>query len=123
MTAATVAVVTLIGWLVGLQTLRVGRDGHAPVSGVPLVATAALGAGTVVLLARHLYGDDHRPGPGHDLTAVALIALTGWLLEQQTLRIGHDRNARPSRAALMTATVLGGGAVVLFVPQLYRLVT
>ena len=123
MTAATVALVALIGWLVGLQTLCVGRDRNTPVSGLPFVTTAALGAGAAVLLARHLYDGNHRPGQGRDLTAVALIALISWLLEQQTLRIGQDRSARPSRAALMTATVLGGGAVVLFVPQLYRLVT
>jgi len=123
MTAATVALVALIGWLVGLQTRRVGRDRNTPVSRVPLVTTAALGAAAAVLLARHLYDENHRPGQGRDLTAIALIALISWLLEQQTLRIGNDRNARPSHAAILTATVLGGGAVVLFVPPLYRLVT
>ena len=56
------------------------------------------------------------------MTAVLLIALIGWLIGLQTLRVGRDWNARPSRAVRVTTALLAGGVVLLAVPQLYLLV-
>jgi hypothetical protein len=123
MTAAAVALVALIGWLFGLQTLRVGRDWNPRPSRAVLVTTAVLGGGAALLVVPQLYGGGHRPSQGPDLTAVALIALIGWLTGLQALRVGRDRNARPPRAARVTTAVLGAGAVLLAVPNLYRMVT
>jgi hypothetical protein len=55
--------------------------------------------------------------------AVALVALIGWLTGLQTLRVGRNRNARPSRAVLVTTALLGAAAVLLAVPDLYLMLT
>jgi hypothetical protein len=57
------------------------------------------------------------------MTAVALVALIGWLVGLQAVRVEHDRYLRPSRAVLITTTVLSAGAALLVVPALYLLVT
>ena len=57
------------------------------------------------------------------MTAVALIALIGWLVGLQAVRVGHDRYVRPSRAVLITTAVLCAAAALLVVPDLYLLVT
>jgi xanthosine utilization system XapX-like protein len=119
--AAAVALVALIGWLLGLQALRVGRDWNAGPSRAVRVTTAVLGGGAALLVVLQLYSD-HRPGEGPE-TAVALIAFIGWLIGQQALRIGRDSHVRPSRAVRVTTAVLGGGAVLLAVPQLLLMLT
>jgi hypothetical protein len=121
--AAAVALVALISWLFGLQTLRVGRDRNTRPSRAVLVATGVLGGGAALLAVPQLYGGGHRPGQNSDLTAVALMAFLGWLIGLQTLRVGSDRYTRPPRAVLVTTAVLGGGAVLLGVPYLYLMVT
>lgn len=123
MTAAAVALVALVGWLAGVQTVRVGRDRSARPSRAVLVTTAVLGGAAVLLVVPPLDAARQRAGPAPDLTAVALIAVIGWLVGQQVLRVGRDRNPRPSRALLATTAVLAGGAGVLVVPRLYLMVT
>jgi xanthosine utilization system XapX-like protein len=123
MTAAAVALVALIGWLFGLQVLRVGRDRNARPSRAALVTTAVLGGGAALLVVPQLYGGGHRPGLDPGLTAVALVTLIGWLTGLQTLRVGRNRNARPSRAVLVTTALLGAAAVLLAVPDLYLMLT
>jgi hypothetical protein len=123
MTAAAVALVALIGWLFGLQILLVGRDRNAWPSRAVRVTTAVLGGGAALLVVPQLYGDGDRPGRGPDLTAVALIALIGWFIGLQALRVGRDSHAPPSRAVRVTTAVLGWGAVLLAVPRLYLMVT
>ena len=123
MTAAAVALVGLIGWLAGVQTVRVGQDRSAPLSRVALVATAVLCAAVVLLVVPQVEAARQRAGRAPDLTAVALVAVIAWLVGQQVLRVGQDRNPRPSRAVLATTAVLAGGAGVLVVPRLYLMVT
>ena len=123
MTAAAVALVGLIGWLAGVQTVRVGQDRSAPLSRVALVTTAALCAAVVLLVVPQVEAARQRAGRAPDLTAVALVAVIAWLVGQQVLRVGLDRNPRPSRAVLATTAVLAGGAGVLVVPRLYLMVT
>jgi cytochrome bd-type quinol oxidase subunit 2 len=123
MTAAAVALVGLIGWLAGVQTVRVGQDRSAPLSPVALVATAVLCAAVVLLVVPQVEAARQRAGRAPDLTAVALGAVIAWLVGQQVLRVGQDRNPRPSRAVLATTAVLAGGAGVLVVPRLYLMVT
>jgi len=123
MTAAAVALVALIGWLAGVQTVRVGRDRSARPSRAVLVTTAVLGGAAVLLVVPQLDAARQRAGQAPDLTAVALIAVIAWLVGQQLQRVGRDRNPRPSRAALATTAVLAGGAGLLVVPRLYLMVT
>lgn len=121
MSTASVALIALIGWLSGLQTVRVGRDHDVRPPRAALVTTALLGVGAALLVAQQLAA----PGtyPRVDPTAVALVALLGWIVGLQTLRAGRDRSTRPSPAVLVTTVALGGGAVLLVVPHLYRMVT
>ena len=123
MTAAAVALVGLIGWLAGVQTVRVGQDRSALLSRVALVTSAALCAAVVLLVVPQVEAARQRAGRAPDLTAVALVAVIAWLVGQQVLRVGLDRNPRPSRAVLATTAVLAGGAGVLVVPRLYLMVT
>ena len=123
MTAAAVALVALIGWLAGVQAVRVGQDRSARPSREVLVTTAVLGGAAVLLVVPQLDAARQRAGEAPDLTAVALIAVIAWLVGQQVLRVGRDRNPRPSREVLATTAVLAGGAVVLVVPRLYVMVT
>jgi xanthosine utilization system XapX-like protein len=123
MTAAAVALVALIGWLFGLQILRVGRDLNARPSRAVLVTTAVLGGGAALLVIAQRHGGGHGPGQDPGLTAVALVTLIGWLTGLQTLRVGRDLNARPPRAVRVTTAVLGAAAVLLAVPDLYLMVT
>jgi hypothetical protein len=123
MTAASLALVLLIGWLSGVQIVRVARNRNAPPSRAVLVTTAVLGGAAALLLVPPLLAGGDRPGRGPDLTAVALIALLGWLVVQQALRIGRDSSARAPRAVRVTTAVLSGGAVLFAVPQLYLMVT
>ena len=123
MTAATVALVALIGWLAGVQTARVGQDGSARLSRAVFVTTAVLGGAVVLLVVPQVEAARQRAGRAPDLTAVALVAVIAWLVGQQVLRVGLDRNPRPSRAVLATTAVLAGGAGVLVVPRLYLMVT
>jgi hypothetical protein len=121
MTAAAAALVALICWLCALQALRVGRNRNARPSRVVRVTTAVLGGAAAVLVVR-----DHGGRPleqGVDPTPVALLAVMGWFVAQQGLRVGRDGNAPSSPAALVTTAVLVGGAVLLAVPHLYLLVT
>jgi hypothetical protein len=124
MTAAAAALVALICWLCALQALRVGRDRNARPSRVVRVTTAVLGGAAAVLVV--LVVRDHGGRPleqGVDPTPVALLAVMGWFVAQQGLRVGRDGNAPSSPAALVTTAVLVGGAVLLAVPHLYLLVT
>jgi cytochrome bd-type quinol oxidase subunit 2 len=123
MTAAAVALVGLIGWLAGVQTVRVGQDRSAPLSRAALVATAVLCAAVVLLVVPQVEAARQRAGRAPDLTAVALVAVIAWLVGQQVLRVGLDRNPRPSRAVLATTAVIAGGAGALVVPRLYLMVT
>jgi cytochrome bd-type quinol oxidase subunit 2 len=123
MTAAAVALVGLIGWLAGVQTVRVGQDRSAPLSRVAFVTTAVLCAAVVLLVVPQVEAARQRAGRAPDLTAVALVAVIAWLVGQQVLRVGLDRNPRPSRAVLATTAVLAGGAGVLVLPRLYLMVT
>ena len=123
MTAATVALVALIGWLGGVQTVRVGQDRSARSSRAVLVTTAVLGGAAVLLVLPRLEAARQRAGQVPDLTAVALIAVIAWLVGQQVLQVGRDRNPLPSRAVLATTAVLAGTAGVLVVPRLYLMVT
>ena len=123
MTAATVALVALIGWLGGVQTVRVGQDRSARSSRAVLVTTAVLGGAAVLLVLPRLEAARQRAGQVPDLTAVALIAVIAWLVGQQVLQVGRDRNPLPSWAVLATTAVLAGTAGVLVVPRLYLMVT
>ena len=123
MTAAAVALVALIGWLFGLQAQRVGYDWNPRPSSAVFATTAVLGGGAALLVVTQLSGVGLRPAQGPGATAVALIALVGWFIRQQTLQVGLDRNARPSGAVLVTTVVLGLGAVLLALPHLYLLLT
>lgn len=115
------ALIALIGWLSGLQALRVGHDRNARPSAAVLATTAVLGGGAALLVAQQLGGGG--TGQRADPTAVALLALIGWCIGLQALRAGRDRSARPSLAALVTTAALGGGAALLVLPHLYRMVT
>jgi hypothetical protein len=121
MSTASVALIALIGWLSGLQTLRVGRDRNPRPPRAVLVTTAALGVGAALLVGQQLTGPG--AGPRADPTAVVLVALLGWIVGLQTLGAGRDRSPRPSPVVLVTTVVLSGGAVLLVVPHLYRMVT
>jgi hypothetical protein len=123
MTAASLALVVLIGWLAVLQVVRVGRDRNPRATREVIMTTAVLGGAAALLMVPPLLAGGDRPGLGPDLTAVALIALLGWLVVQQTVRIGRDSPAYPSRAVRVTTAVLSWGAVLLAVPQLYLMVT
>jgi hypothetical protein len=123
MTAEAVALVALIGWLAGVQTVRVGRDRSVRPSRAVLVTTAVLGGAAVLLVVPQLDGGSHQAARGPDPTVVALIAMIVWLVGQQVLRVGRDRSPRPSGVVLATTAVLAGGAVVLTVPRLYLMVT
>lgn len=123
MTAAAAALVALICWLCVLQALRVGRGRHARPSRAVRVTTAVLGGAAAVLVVRVLYDAARPPGQGVDPTAVALLAVVGWFVAQQSRQVGRDGNAPSSPAASVTTAVLVGGAVLLAVPALYLLVT
>lgn len=123
MTAAAVALVALIGWLAGVQTARVGQDRSARLSRAVFVTTAVLGGAVVLLVVPQLETARPRAGQAPDLTAAALMAVIAWLVGQQVLLVGRDRNPRPSRAVIATTAMLAGGAAVLVVPRLYLMVT
>lgn len=53
--AAAVALIALIGWFIGLQTLQVGRDRTMRPTRAVLVTTAVLCGGAVVLVVPQLY--------------------------------------------------------------------
>jgi hypothetical protein len=55
--------------------------------------------------------------------ALVLIALIGWFVGLQAVRVADDGSARPSRAVLVTNVVLCGAAAVLVLPRLYLVVT
>jgi hypothetical protein len=123
MTAAAATLVGLICWLCALQTLRVGRDRNARPSRVVRVTTAVLGGAAAVLVVRVLYHGGRPLEHGVDPTAVALLAVVGWFVAQQSRQVGRDGNAPSSPAVSVTTAVLVGGAVLLAVPHLYLLVT
>jgi hypothetical protein len=124
MTAASLALVVLIGWLSVLQVVRVGRDRNAPASRAAVVTTAVLGGAAALLLVPPILAGGDRPGRGPDVTAVVLIALLGWLVVQQVLRVGRDDPAaRAPRAVRVTTAVLSGAAVLFAVPQFYLMLT
>ena len=106
MTTAAVALIALIGWLFGLQTLRVGRDHDVRPPRAVLVTTALLCVGAALLVAQQLAapGTDPRVDP----TAVALVALLGWIVGLQTLRAGLDSEHAAVPAVLVTTVALGG---------------
>lgn len=119
MIAASVALVVLIGWLVGLQAVGVERDLDVRASRAARRTTAALSAGAAVLVVPRLHAHGLLSGP--DVTAVALIALVGWLVGLQALRAGWDSGVMSSRAMRETTAVLAAGVVLLAVPDLYHL--
>ena len=121
MSTASVTLIALIGWLSGLQALRVGHDRNPRPSRAELGTTIVLAVGAALLVSRQLAGEG--VAPHADPTAVALVALLGWFVGLQTLRAGHDRSPRPSPAVVITTVALTGGAVALVVPHLYRMVT
>jgi hypothetical protein len=121
MIAAAVALAVLIGWLVGLQALRVGRGPDARSSRATRVTTAVLGAGAALVAAPRLHAHGLVVAP--DVTAVALIASVGWLVGLQALRLGSDSPVLSSRALRMTTAVLMAGVFLLAVPDLYDLMT
>jgi hypothetical protein len=123
MIAAAAALVALICWLSALQTRRVGRHRKARPTRVVRVTTAVLGGAAAVLVGRVLYHDGRLLEQGVDPTAVALVAVIGWFVAQQSRQVGRDGNAPSSPAASVTTAVLVGGAVLLAVPHLYLLVT
>lgn len=119
MIAASVALVVLIGWLVGLQAVGVERDLDVRASRAARRTTAVLSAGVAVLVVPRLHAHGLLSGP--DVTAVALIALVGWLVGLQALRVGWDSGVMSSRAMREATAVLAAGVVLLAVPDLYHL--
>ena len=69
MIAASVALAALIGWLVGLEAVWVGRSSGVPASRAVRVTTALLSGGTALLLVPRLHSRDLLLGS--DATAVA----------------------------------------------------
>lgn len=57
------------------------------------------------------------------VAAVVLVAMIGWLVVLQTLWVGRDAPASPSRAVWVTTAVLSAAVVVLAVPRFFVLVT
>jgi hypothetical protein len=117
--AASVALAVLIGWLVGLQAVGVGRDRDVPASLAARRTTAVLGAGAALLVVPRLHAHGLLSGPG--VTAVALIALIGWLVGLQAVRVGWDSRVMSPRAMRETTAVLAAGVLLLAVPDLYHL--
>jgi hypothetical protein len=57
------------------------------------------------------------------LTAVAMLALIGWLVGLQAVRVEYQEHVRLSRGLLVTTTVLCALTALLVLPELYALVT
>jgi hypothetical protein len=57
------------------------------------------------------------------LTAVAMLALIGWLVGLQAVRVEYQEHVRLSRGLLVTTTVLRALTALLVLPELYALVT
>ena len=123
MSAPAVALLLLIGWLVGLQAVWVGRDGRARLSRAVRVTTAVLCGGAALLAVPRFDSRGLVPDHGPDLTALALVAFSGWLVGLQALRVGHGSRAPRSRAVRVTTFVLGAGAVLLALPDLHQMLT
>lgn len=119
MIAASVALAVLIGWLVGLQAVQVGRDHDVPASSAARRTTAVLGAGAALLVVPRLHTHGLLSSP--DVTAVALIVLIAWLVGLQALRVGWDLRVMSPQAMRGTTAVLAAGVLLLGVPDLYHL--
>jgi hypothetical protein len=120
---AWAALATLLGWLVGLQMVRVGQDSTEPSSRRVRITTAVLGAAAALLVTRQLDDGEPHAGQEPDLTALVLVVLTAWLIGLQTQRVGRDRSARRSDTVRVTTALLGGAAALLAMPRLYFMVT
>jgi hypothetical protein len=121
MSAASLALIALIGWLFAAQSRRTGRDRRTPSSVGELVTTVVLVGGAALLVAQELDGGG--TAPQVDLTAVAMVAVTAWFVGLQTRRAGSDGSEGTSPAVLLTTVLLGFGAILLAVPHLYSMVT
>jgi hypothetical protein len=122
MIATPVALGLLIGWLVGLQAVWVGRDLSLRAPQAVRITTAVLSGGAALLVVPRLHARGLLVGP--DVTAAVILAAAGWFAGLQAVQAGRDSPRSPlrsSRAARMTTVVLSAGVLLLAVPDLYHL--
>ena len=112
-----------LGWLIGVQMLRVGHDRSERPARLSLITKAVLGGSAVLLVVPWLDDGRSRVGQPPDLTALVLVVLTTWLIGLQMRAVGRGGCAQHSGAVRVTTAVLVGAAVLLAVPRLYFMVT
>ena len=126
MTSALLGLALAVGWGAGPEAARwlwVGDAAHPPTTRPVRAAAAATALMVALVVVHRLAGRGPVAGQGLDLTAVALLALLGWMVRLQFIRAGRATPAPADRAVRITSAVLVVAALALALPDLYLVAT